>query len=634
MQVAPVERVMSLNAKKIDDCRLTIDDSHRDVHHIVTHRPQVVSRKSSIVIPLRVFVSLGLCVGCWSAACAGEDPAKTNERVGDLDIHVLIGSTVTFGKPILPATDTDFKLKLNDTGDIVSFRWSTLEESERKRVQRLYGLEIKEDRRVFGEKLKGVRLVLESGKVIEGYPIPERNRMGQLALRTCTMPFVTVYEREIKSKEETELMESDVFSMREIYERLLLEKPPGQDAAAHLEFAKTAANMGLFKEAIDHLRMAEEIDPRTKERNADFFQQLIAEQMKVEGDKLYDQLLFYLRGSDYFSALDVLDKFDKNFPNHPYKSRVEAYRSRIEDGCKTELNKKVVQMCYGIAADLIQQRLVKKVKVDANGNLVPSIPGKQITTKHGHIFRGTIDSTEPNGDLIIKRTNSHTGKLEDTTLTIRAKDVMTVQDVDLSIGAKEVNSGWDDLKAYITDTGSPNGLKGQMLTRIASILKKKPLEIRAIFDTRLSKTGVYEDGQLQMTKTYVTDHSSSYGKGSWLREGTRFMPSPASGGGSRRTNNNNNNNNNQPQVDPDDDPNLTDDPAVWWRFQNMETQLAILRAIAGEKVFSVKDEVVKRPCPDCAAKGTITVIGPGGKPIDIRCPSCRGLAVSFLINYW
>jgi tetratricopeptide (TPR) repeat protein len=585
------------------------------------------------------FVSLSLCGCCWFTAGAGEnpkDPPKQEERVGDLDIHVFIGGMPTFGKPILPATDTEFKLKLNDTGDIVAFRWTALEESERKRVQKLYGLEIKEDRRVFGKKLTGVRCVLESGKVIEGYPIPERNRMGQLALRTCTMPFVTVYEREIKSKDEIEMMESDVFSMREIYERMLLEKPPGQDAASHLEYAKTAANMGLFKEAIDHLRMAEEIDPRTKERNADFFQQLIAEQMKVEGEKLYDQLLFYLRGNDYFSALDVMDKLDKNFPNHPYKSRWESYRSRIDEGCKTELNKKVVQLCYGIASDLIQQRLIKKVKVDNNGNLVPSIPGKQVTTKHGHIFRGTIDSTEANGDLIIKRANSLTGKLEDTTLTIRAKDVMTVQDVDLSIGAKEVNSGWDDLKAYITDTGSPNGLKGQMLSRIASILKKKPLEIRAIFDTRLSKTGVYEDGQLQMTKTYVTDHSSSYGKGSWLREGTRFMPSPAAGGGGRRANNNNNNNNNnnQPAPDPDENPDLTDDPAVWWRFQNMESQLAILRAIAGEKVFSIKEDVIKRPCPDCGAKGTITVIGPGGKPIEVRCPSCRGLAVSFLINYW
>ena len=41
-----------------------------------------------------------------------------------------------------------------------------------------------------------------------------------------------------------------------------------------------------------------------------------------------------------------------------------------------------------------------------------------------------------------------------------------------------------------------------------------------------------------------------------------------------------------------------------------------------------------RPCPDCGAKGTITIIGPGGKPVEVRCPGCRGLAVSFLINYW
>jgi tetratricopeptide (TPR) repeat protein len=557
-----------------------------------------------------------------------KDPARQEERVGDEEIHVIINGMPIFGKPVLPANELEFKLKLNDTGDIVTLRWTALEEPERKRVQALYHIETKDNRRVFGRKLTGVRLVLESDKIIEGYPLPKRSLSGQIALRTRTAPFLVVNEREIKSQEPIEMMESDVFSEREVYDRMLLDWPPGQDVAKHLEYAKTAAGMGLYKEAIDHLRMAEEIDPRTKERNADSFRQLIAEQMLVEGEKLHGQLLRHMRADDFFAAFDVLDRLDRNFPNHPLKSIWEGYRSRIEEGCKTELNKRVVRMCYGIADDLIRQRLVRKVKVDANGALVPSVPGKQITTTLGHIFLGTLDSTEANGDLIIRRANNLTGKLEDTTLIIRAKDVMTVQDVDLSVGVKEVSPGWDDLKAYLADTGSPNGLKGQMLARIAQLLKKKPQDIRAIFDARLAKRQIYDGGVRDLTQTYVAEHSSSYGKGSWLREGERFMPSPAQGGQQR-----NSNNIGQPVPDPDDNPDLTDDPAIWWRFQNMATQLAILRAIAGEKVFAPKD-VAKRPCQDCAAKGTVTVMGPGGKPVEVRCPSCRGLAVSFLITYW
>ncbi|MFH0938444.1 MAG: hypothetical protein V1899_04080, partial [Planctomycetota bacterium] len=417
---------------------------------------------------------------------AVEDLQANSERVGGEDIHVVLGEQPIRGRPILPATETEFKLKLADTGDILTFRWTTLDESERKRVQRLYGLQIIDNRKTFGRKLKGVRLTLESGKSIEGFTIP-RHLLGQRALRTRTVPLMIINEKEITGEDSFDIWESDIYTAREIYERMILEKPPGNnDAAAHLEYAKQCANMELYKEALDHLKLATIIDPRTEERNKDFQMQCITENMQIEGSKQYDQLLYNIRSGDYFMAADVLACLDKNFPNHPFRSRWEMLRSKINEGSKSELDRRVIQASYGVVFDLIQKKLLARVKIDDKGNVIASLPGKQVTTKQGHLFRGAMVSQE-NNKLVIKLFDPQTGKVTDANLTIKDKDIMAVLDVDLSVGVAEVKASYDELKVFVTDTSSPTGLKTQMLARISQTLKAPEEKIKEIFNSRLAK---------------------------------------------------------------------------------------------------------------------------------------------------
>ncbi len=221
-----------------------------------------------------------------------KDPVKEKEpeaavKVGDDDIDIVMHGIPTKGRVMLPANDTSFKFKLHDGGVVVEFRWSELDEYERKRVQKLYGMEVASDGSlVFGEPLEGVRLKLLNGKFVEGLPIPDRDRPGLMALRTATAPLIMVPLNEIKDKETISCHESDFFSAMDIHDRRLLERPPSQtDAASQLEWARWSASIGLYGKAIEYLEAAKIIDPRTEERNQDFRAELFQRHANPTGAK-------------------------------------------------------------------------------------------------------------------------------------------------------------------------------------------------------------------------------------------------------------------------------------------------------------------------------------------------------------
>jgi tetratricopeptide (TPR) repeat protein len=571
---------------------------------------------------------------------AGAADAPKTDTVADDEITVIVSGVPISGHPVLPADDKDFKLKLSDTGQIVTLHWDDLvsrgDDAEKRRVQKLYGLEMHNGHKgwVGEQKLQGVRLHLASGKTLDALSLPDRDLpvQGLMAFKTSGCPLMLIHEYDVKSKEPIECFESDFFTAREIYDRWLLEKPPASnDAAAFLELARNCANMELYREALDNLKKAEIIDPRTEERNKDMRQQIIKQDADKQTQELYNKMLQRCLARDYFAAADYLEKLERNFPNSEYKSRWDVKKKEIELGTQTERKKEVIFRAYQVALDLIQNEVFKKIKIDKKGNIVPSIPGKQITTKNGDIFRGTLSAPDPSGAFAMK--------VGDMELTIAKKDIMAITDIDLSEGAAEVRPTYDDMKDFVTDLKRPDGLKAQMITKIAKALKVTEKEVLEIFDGRLSRKAHYEDGQLQRDERYVSIHDAKYGKGSWLRDGSKPLPLYPDGGGPNQPkqqtgqrNGQNGGNGQQQQPAPPEDPEVSDDPNVWWANQTTETQMGILKAMAAEKVFKAK-QVIDERCPDCGGKGTISVPGPGGKPITYRCPRCRGVQVLFSIVY-
>lgn len=592
-------------------------------------------------------------------------PAAEEEN----DIDIVIGGQPTKGRVVLPPTETKFKFKLDATKTIVELNWNLLDELERKRVQKLYGMKVNRDTPGFGDTITGVKLKLESGKFIEGLAIPDRNRTGMRALRTATSPLLMISEHDIKSEEPFEANESDFYSTIELYDKRMLEKPPGTtDAGAHLAMARWAAGITLYGKAIEHLEQAKIIDPRTDERNADFRAELIRLHTNQQSSDLFNTMIREMRSGDFLSALDRLESLDRTFKNSDLKSRWDAMRPQIEAGSHTEINKKIVTLSYRIANELVEKKLAQKIRVDDKGYPVDAVPGKQVSTRT-NIFRGVlvsiggnaVDNTSMPDEYEVKEGIAKPGvpaaaapktgpgaddvtlKMGDSTITIAGKEILSIIDVDLSVSTKTAIPTYDQLKEYVTGLKNADGLKQIMCKRISRLVKIPTKDVEKIFDGRLDKEGKYENGQLSMTNNYANLHDVFWGAGSWLRPGSKPSKyvkfqnnnnprgSSANRYGPNGYNNLRNALNQQAQQD-EETAEETDDPAIWWKSQERDTQLGVLKAMMAEKVFKAFN-VINKSCPNCNGNGKIVVTVTGGNQGDQRCPVCRGIGVLFRITY-
>lgn len=568
------------------------------------------------------------------------------------DVTIVVADEPYTGELIRPPTDTEFRFKLKETGDTLTFRWSSLAETERKRVQKLFGIEVQDGQVTWGDKVNCVRLKLKSGKSVEGMELPDRAIPGLRVLKTYSQTLY-INNADIDAEDKIEKRESDIYSAKEFYERKLLERPPPNDSAsAHQEFAQMCSNIGLYDKAIDHLEMAKTIDPRVEERTTDFRAELVRKHAEKQAEKLYLQVLADRQAGDNASALQKIDTFMRNFPSSEYRTRIESMKPEVEKAGQIDFTKQIIFMYYHLSQELIADRLNKKVRVDDKGRPLPSVPGKQVTTRQSNIFRGELVSEGPDKVVL---------KQGDTTLEIRAKDILSVQDVDLSKAFRSIEPSFAEMKAYVTDANA--GLGKDIVTRISQLLKIDEQKIKDTWSGRFNRTATYEDGKLVQTPVYANLHSAYYGSGAWLRDGAQFSPNGYSNSGGRNnggrngggrtggnsggrtggTGSGNSGGNNGgrngggvtvTQEDMDKlHPENSDDPEVWWKVQTGETKLGILRALAAEKLFRVKEPISGKVCSECAGKGGIEVTGNDSQLTMVRCPLCRGLRLLTVINY-
>jgi hypothetical protein len=556
------------------------------------------------------------------APCAEAPPAPPNpEALKDATI-VIFGQPYT-GSLIPPATETEFTFKVRDSGELLTFRWASLEADERRRVQKLMGITPADEpgKAVWGEAIQCVRLRLATGRVVEGLEISERARPGFRCLKTASQVLMVPLP-DIRSEEAVVKHESDLFSPEEGYDRLVARKPPGKDSAQdQLELGRTCFSMGLLEKALEHFDLAKVLDPRTEEQTAELRATLVEKMSRQLADGVYAQLQAAVQREDFAGALVKCDEFVRNFPQDERRTKVESMREEILPRKETNFTRQVIRLYYQYARDLLHARLARRTQVDAQGRPVPSIPGKEVITRQSRRFRGTLVSQSPEKVVI---------KEDERTCEIPAQEVISIQDIDLSKGVRSVEPTFAELKAYATDAAG--GLGKDVVVRIAQMLSSDEAKIRETWDGRLRRTAVMKDGILEAPPVYTSVHTASYGKGTWLREGVSAV-SPTRTGLPRRTGRRTTGGSAAASANPADpanaDPEYSDDPEVWWRVQSGETKFGILSAFAAEKLFKVR-EVRAETCRECAGRGVLEVLN---QPEPQPCMYCRGLKNFITIVY-
>ncbi|MCZ7645057.1 MAG: hypothetical protein M5U26_07200 [Planctomycetota bacterium] len=540
-----------------------------------------------MVQPRPARLLLAAALGLWAAHAALHAGAPAGE--GEIqDVSIVVAGEPYLGALLKPPSDTGFSFRLRETGNVLKFRWSSLERAEAQRIRELYGLPAEgEELPEAGFTVRGVRLRLQGGREMEGLEQPDRARPGFRALKTASQ-LVQVPIPAIEAEEPVELDASKVYSAQELYERRLFERPPAKDSAAEqLDGARWCARMRLYEKALDHLQMALAIDPRLEERSKEFQQELVFKHAEQLAARLYGQILSDMERGLYGAAVEKIERLKRSFNESPYYTKADALQPRAEKLRDEGFRKQVVFMYYALFDELLQAKLAEKTRVDLKGRPVPSVPGVQVTTRQGHIFRGA---------LVADRADSISLKQPDgLAIEIPAKDVLTRLDVDLSVADRAVDKSFDELKAYAID--AQGGLGKDILARVAKLMRADEAKVRDAWNGRFNQTAEYQDGRLVKSVVYAKLHEANYGRGSWLRDGSPYRTQA----GNRPDRPNNSRNprrsdtsqtgtgaSNMINAEEKPDPEASDEPNVWWTGQRRDLQLDILRAMAAEKLFKVK----------------------------------------------
>jgi hypothetical protein len=560
---------------------------------------------------MAVFV-FSLCLA-WGLAVA-QEPSSL-DGLGEIqDVTIVVGEQPYIGDLIPPPTEAGFRFRWAETNDILTFRWSTLDESQRRHIQKLFGIEVDDGgtHLLWGEKVDCVRLFLIGKKSLEGLEVPERAVSGFRCLKTATQ-VMQIPANMVEREEKFQKRESDVYSPEEGLEFRLQRRPPAVDSANdYLQLSRDCAQMSLYGHAIEYLAMAEALDARVLELAKDFRHELLTKNAEVQARKLYEMIVRDMFRGEFSSAMERCQSLLRNFPSSELRTKVESMLPEVTEKRRVDIVKQVIWMHYTLTNDLIEERMMKKAKIDEKGRPVAAIPGKQVTTKESMVIRGRLAS---------ETTESVTIQRDDLSIEVPRSSILAIQDVDLSKGVRMVSPSFSELKAYVTDTQS--GLGGDIVKRISQTLSITPKEVREIWEDRFRQTAVYRDGELVKTPIYISKHFANYGKGGWLRDGVSQAGGGA-GGGRRGVNRGGQ----QPQAQQQVHPEFSDDPDTWWMVQYTETKLAILKALAAENLFKVK-EMRNRACPECGGKGGIS----SANGTAIRCPFCRGLKVLTTVVY-
>jgi tetratricopeptide (TPR) repeat protein len=524
---------------------------------------------------------------CQEVSQVGKQTPASGPDPLDQEVTVLIGGEPFAGKILPPVDRESFRFKLTETGDVMDFRWSALEPAEAKRLQKLAGLEVRETGQVvFGEEIPCALFMLKNGKALWGLELPGRAISGYRCLKTATT-VIQVPEHEIQDIRTVYKRESELFGAQEVYDRLLAEKPPTEDAGQHLTFARTCFQIGLYDKALDHLDLAQVLDSKVAEMYADFRIEAVAQHAEKMAQRAFHAVMRAKNREEYITALDLAQRLREQFPNTAWARKLESYIPELDEKATQYFKRRVVYLYHWYFQELILEKIAERVRVDRDGNPVPAKPGKQVSTKAGHLLKGALVSLSQ--DEIVLDTGQ-------TQVRVPMEEVASIRDVNLAPYHKTVAPTFSQLRDYVTDTSR---LGTDIVRRIAEQLKVEEQRVQDAWNSRFDLYAEYRNGQLHKEPAYATTHEANYGSGSWLRPGVKL-----NGQGGKH-------------------PALSNDPDVWWTIQPYTNRTMILRALAAEAHFEVQ-ATYGRTCPECGGEGRLRLYGVAGGVQYILCPTCRG----------
>jgi tetratricopeptide (TPR) repeat protein len=541
------------------------------------------------------------------------------------NIVIMVGNQPISGE-ILSHSETSFEFKPSETGIPVRLRWADLAPLEAKRIQQQLGIGapkaeegIDGPSEPVGEMIDALKVTLKNQKNMLGIELRERSTPTELYLSTRQAKEVRIPRSDVLKTETVKVRESEVMSLDDMYRAKLAAVAP-KTAKDNYDIAEYCRSIGYVEAALEHVERCTALDPGYAERLKDRIAELRALAKRKQAYNLYIEIKRLIAAGSYDEAIKRIDLLNKLYPDSEWTTQLLALLPNLEEKRKDELRRSVVTAYYLALDEGLRNIVYTGVSVS------PDVPAIIVRTKGNQAFRG-IPESETNEEVVLKSEDGN------TTWRLPKSEIVSMSPASMPRNKRDAT--FAECKAYATD-------KSGGITRDATVSVAKQFNIteddcKKMWEDRLKKTYVMgSDGQISSDMRYFSFRQANYGKGSWLREGVRSavsiaMPQQAAGGnraagGAAQGGG--------PAIQQGGQQQPTDastDPEDWWKAQQRETRLTVLRAICYEAILDVV-KVTEAKCSNCGGNGTTVSRDPQGGAAQSLCSRCHGVTVDYSIT--
>lgn len=547
-------------------------------------------------------------------------PPEARAAAGGIT-YVVVGGEEYPGE-IVQHDEKRFKFLMGDTGEEVDLTWKALDPIELRRVQRALGMGVSRfahSRLARGELVDGIEITDVKGGVHRGLLLEDLSNDKFVYIQTANVPRWRWQVDLIRSRRKVKIEEFLVYPRRVRYDRRAIKIDPNS-VADHLKLADFCEAVELVQEARDHIAKAIVLDEAVKERVSDRLVRIQAIEKKLRARALCETFRQHYVARRYRLALKCIGELEKDHAEHEGAAAIVALRPEIEKKARKYLRTQCVALWYYYFDRFVGRCVFSQIPTGRK------VPLKRVFVR-GHPEPYVGEMLRENDEEIVLKREGGPGEIK-----ISKEIVLEIRSEVLETGRKRDRT-FAESRAYVTDRRG--GISGDIRKAVADELDIPEKEVQAFWDGRLTRIMTVGEGGVEIEQEAVASyHDAKFGFGTWLRGGgggggggaviggggrsrggTRGGGGGAGGAGSQT------------------------DPETWWKEQPAEARSGILRAFGAEAIMTVIKEY-QYPCPNCAGKGGIELMGLGGgggggivTGGQSVCTACQGAGMLVGIRY-
>lgn len=345
----------------------------------------IMSRKSFVLFFAGLLCGTSFFAGPVSAqekeGDAGTTAGKQSEEPQAQGLTIRLKSGKFLVAELLePAGEEGIRVRRLDNGGEISLRWDDLMSDDVARIKAQSNLLSDLDASEVMIRVLRVDFRNKTGskQTVEGEMVESSKE--RLILQKKGNRITVDRSRLMGSPQEVEVPITDILRKDEIYERKLEEISPEEDADKHVLLAAYLIRVDLLDKAKEHLTKAEELgggnQPKKVEGMLKRVNDLIANKGQAD---LLSEITIAKNRRQFSKALELCDKFEKEFPGSPLMQEFETRKEKVLEARQTYFVKRITLDWYDQmwkVADKIAGN--NKLSFDEAQSMAESEFGKQV----------------------------------------------------------------------------------------------------------------------------------------------------------------------------------------------------------------------------------------------------------------